>query len=214
MNDKIYLHTINNGYSDFYKPKRQKYVLESILKSGKVLSRRKQGYKDGEINTNFAGMDYISLSDYEKRFVCNKEKNYYNSYYAYVRRGLSLSFPQESLKVIEPTIIGICNKNSMGFVYMRELGLCETERFTDLPDEVQAKDEISLDSLNGITFPTREYMCSRLFTGKKKMLELMREEIDSIKELLDKYNYNVDVYDIDTLELINRDNMESLALRK
>ena len=214
MNDKIYLHTISNGTSDYYKPKRQKFILESILKDGYVLSRRKQGYKDGEILTNFAGMDYISLSDYEKRFISNKEKSHYNSFYAYVRNGLSLSFPQESIKVIEPTIIGVCTNNRDDYYYMRELGLSKTERFTDLPDEVQVKDKLSLETLNGITFPTQEYMYSRLFTGRKKMIALMKEELECIKELLDKYNYNVDIYDVDTLEKITDDNIESLALRK
>ena len=67
MNEKIFLHTINNDMSDFYRPKKQKETLEKILSSGKILSRRKLGYPE-ESFTNFSGMDYISLSDYEKRF--------------------------------------------------------------------------------------------------------------------------------------------------
>lgn len=213
MNEKIYLHTINNGFSDYYKPKRQKEILESILRDKAVLSRRKQG---GRFVTpsNFAGLDYISLTDYEKRFVCNKEQDYYNSYYGYVRHGLSISFPHEKLEVIEPEIISICSNNKYGYQMMCDLGLSEHQRYTDLPDEVQIKDSIDVNKMNGILFPTQNFMYSRAFTSKRKMIELMKKELEDIHNLLDKYNHNVGIYDVDTLEEINDSNILTLSSHK
>ena len=211
MNDKIYLHTINNMFSDYYIPKRQKAVLESILKSGEVLSRRLQG-NNSEI-TNFSGLDYISLSDYEKRYVSNKEESHYNSYYAYVKCGLSLCFPHDKLKVIEPTIIGVCSKNRRDYEIMRDLGMCEDERFTDLPDEVQVKDRISLDIMNGILFPVDNFLNSKILVKRSKMIELMKTEVETIKNMLDHYGYNVDLYDTDSLTPINEESIKSLVLK-
>lgn len=213
MNEKIYLHTINNGYKDYYDAKKQRSVLEAILKSDAILSRRNQGLTD-ESNTNFSGLDYISLSDYEKRFVCNKEKEFYNSFYAYVRRGLSLAFPQESIKVIEPTILPILSKNIRDFEYMRLYGLDKTERFTDLPDEVQVKDKLTLKDLNGVLFPCDNYMHSKLFTRKEKMIKLLLEEVKIVKEILEKYNKEVNIYDVDSLLEVNEDNIENIVLKK
>ena len=210
MNEKIFLHTINNDMSDFYRPKKQKETLEKILSSGKILSRRNLGYPE-ESFTNFSGMDYISLSDYEKRFVSNKGARHYNSYYAYVRQGLSISFPQESLKVIEPTIIAISSRDSNGYRRMYELGLREDERFTDLPDEVQVRDSIDVSKSNGIIFPTKEFMYSRPLTTRRKMIELMKVELDTIRTMLDKYNYDLSIYDVDTLEELNDDNILTLS---
>lgn len=206
MNEKIYLHTINNLYSDYYNPKRQKATLESILKSREVLSRRLQGnFSDF---TNFAGLDYISLSDYEKRFVSNKEESHYNSYYSYVLKGLSLAFPHDSIKVIEPTIIGVCSRNRRDFEIMRNLGLIEDERFTDLPDEVQVKDRLSLENMNGLLFPVDNYLVHKVFTKKSKMIELMKQELSDIKHMLEDYGYNIDIYDASTLQLLDEEGIE------
>ena len=201
----------NNSYSDYYKSQRQKLILEYILRCGEVRSRRLQGNLD--TNTNFCGLDYISLIDYEKRFVSNKEREHYNSYYSYARNGLSITFPQDKIKVIEPTIIGICSDNRRGYETMKYLGMCEDERFTDLPDEVQVKDRISLEHMNGILFPTENFLVSRLFIKRKKMIELLKKELDIIKELTIKYGYNVDIYDVETLMPLNEEEIYKLSLK-
>ncbi len=213
MNEKIYLHTINNGRKDYYDSKKQLSTLESILRSKSVLSRRLQGYDENSY-TNFSGLDYISLSDYEKRFVSNKQKEYYNSFYAYVRRGLSLSFPNNTIDVIKPEIIAICSRSISDYEKMRYLGLSDTKRYTDLPDEVQVKDKIELDNLNGIIFPVDNFMHSKILTKKSKMIKLLKEELIIIKDLLDKYNYNVNIYDVDTLEELNEKNIDNIVLKK
>ena len=213
MNENIYLHTINNGRKDYYDKNRQRYILECILNTGAVLSRRQQGNME-DLTTNFSGLDYISLSNYEKRFICNKQRKYYNSFYAYVRRGLSLSFPQDKIDVIEPEIIYICSDNSKGYETMRYLGLSETKRYTDLPDEVQVKDKLALDNFNGITFPTDNFMHSKIFTKKSTMIKLLKEEIEYINSLTKMYGYDVNIYDIDTLIELNEEGIEELVLKR
>lgn len=213
MNENIYLHTINNGRKDYYDSRHQLEVLKSILKDGAVLSRRLQGYTS-DMLTNFSGLDYISLSDYEKREVCNKQKEYYNSFYAYVRRGLSLSFPQDKVKVIEPELIRICSRSISDFETMRYLGLSEDKRFTDLPDEVQVKDKLSLENFNGLIFPTDNFMHSKVLTKKSKMIKLLKEELKVIREILNEYNYNVNIYDVDTLKELNEESLENIALKR
>lgn len=211
MNEKMYLHTINNLYSDYYIPKRQKAILESILKSGYVLSRRLQGnFSDV---TNFAGLDYISLTNYEKRYISNKEESHYNSYYSYVKSGLSLCFPHESIEVIEPTIIGVCSRNRRGFEIMRELGMCDDERFTDLPDEVQVKDRIPLDKMNGILFPVDNYLNSKIFTKREKMIDNMKRELEEIRNMLAAYHCDVSIHDADTLVELTDSTISKLVLK-
>ena len=213
MNEKIYLHTINNGFKDYYDPKKQKVILESILRDKEILSKRKQGFNERNTPLNFCGLDYISLSDYEKRFVSNKEKAYYNCYYAYSRAGLSLTFPQEKIKVIEPTILPVCNRNFRDFDLMKYYGMCISERYTDLPDEVQVKDSISLEHVNGLLFPTDNFMKSKIFARKEKMIILLKKELEILNKMLKDYNYDISIYDVDTLLELNDDNINKLTLK-
>ena len=84
-------------------------------------------------------------------------------------------------------------------------------RFTDLPDEVQVRDSIDVSKSNGIIFPTKEFMYSRPLTTRRKMIELMKVELDTIRTMLDKYNYDLSIYDVDTLEELNDDNILTLS---
>ena len=193
MNEKIYLHTINNGCRSIYTSKKQLEVFKQILESGELRSLRLQGK---EMHPTFSGLDYISLSDYEKRDICNKEQAGYNTFNGYARDGISFAFPHENLDVIEPEL-------------MTKLGLSEEGRYSDLPDEVQVKDRVSLDKMSGITFPVESYLDTVFFRRKKVKLELIKQEINIIKELLDKYNYNdINLYNIDDLQEINDDYLE------
>lgn len=210
MNEKIYLHTINNGSDGIYNSKRQLSVLTSILKDNMIKSLRLQGR---EAHPSFSGLDYISFSDYEKREVYNKEMKYYNGFQGYCRDGLSITFPHEKLKVIEPTIVEICSKDIYGYEKMFELGFSEDERYSDLPDEVQVKDFVKLDDMNGILFPTESFIDTKFFRTKKKKIELLKREISVIKELLYKYNHSdINIYDIDSLNEVNDEFIESKIL--
>lgn len=211
MDERIYIHTINNKYSDYYKPERQKTYLEDDLKHGELRSRRLRG--DLRDNTNFSGLDYISLSDYELRFSSNEGRRHYNSFYGYASSGISLAFPKDKIEVIKPTIISICSDNRRGFEAMRTLGMCEDERFSDLPDEVQVKNRLSLEHMNGILFPTENFLVSKVFTKRIKMIELLKKEIEEIRELLIKYGYDVNLYDVDTLNELNEEEIYKLSLK-
>ncbi len=206
MNDKIYLHTINNGYRGVYTSNKQLDVFEQILKSGELQSLRIQGKP---MHATFSGLDYISLADYEKRFVSNKEMDHYNTFNSYTRDGISFVFPHENIEVIEPTIIGICGLSREGYDLMYQLGLSENERYSDLPDEVQVKDRLSLEKMSALTFPVESFLDSKFFRRKSKKLELIKREIEIIKELLYKYNYSdIGIYDIDSLGIITDDYLE------
>ena len=80
-------------------------------------------------------------------------------------------------------------------------------------NEVQVKDRISLEHMNGILFPTENFLVSRLFIKRKKMIELLKKELDIIKELTIKYGYNVDIYDVETLMPLNEEEIYKLSLK-
>ena len=95
---------------------------------------------------------------------------------------------------------------------MRTLGMCEDERFSDLPDEVQVKNRLSLEHMNGILFPTENFLVSKVFTKRIKMIELLKKEIEEIRELI-KYGYDVNLYDVDTLNELNEEEIYKLSLK-
>jgi len=65
MEERVYMHTVNNRY---FNSRRDIKVLSSILDSNAILSLRRQGKSH---SSSFAGLDYISLCDYEKRKITN-----------------------------------------------------------------------------------------------------------------------------------------------
>ena len=212
MNEKVYMHGINNyGFRD-YNPKVQLKVLAKILKSGALLSVRNQGIS---YSTNFSGFDYISLCDYEKRncFIegVPSDIGKYNSYYQYIVHNLSLSFSKDKLDVINPILIDYIGNSDRPYVKMKVYGLKE-ERYSDLADEVQVKDRVPLEYLEQITFPTiaffRDSMC---FTPSSR-IKALTKEIKKIEDILKEYYYNVPIYDIETKQLMNEENIEKLVL--
>lgn len=205
MTDKIYLHAINS--SSVYNSYDTLEKLSKILASGALLSPRLQGKKI--VNYSFAGDDYISLCDYEKRFFVQTEDNFYNAYYGYILNSLSLMFYKDSIKAVEPTIVGISNRNWSGYLKMQKLGNSEGTRYSDMPDEVQVKDCIALNKLVGVTFPTR-LLRHGIFRCKNSA-NTIRKEILLIRKCLDYYGYSVPIYDIETLyEMECEENIEKI----
>ena len=96
---------------------------------------------------------------------------------------------------------------------MHELGLCEDERFSDLPDEVQVKDRISLDKMHGMLFPVDNFLVSKVFVKRSKMIEAMKIELETIRNMLNHYGYNVDLYDTSTLTPLNDETIKELTLK-
>ena len=192
MRKDIYLHALHASSIE-YSSKKTLELLEKILKSGAILSSRLSGQK---CNNNFSGRDYISLCDYERKNRGKGFRKTYNAYYQYAVFDPSIMLPKDEIEVIEPIILEkmiVLYSNYRS--YMRELGLCE-ERYTDLVDEVQVKDRISMDKLCGFTIPTYEFL--RRFKSVEHDAKITYEEILKYKELFDKYGFDIPFYDINT----------------
>lgn len=180
---KYYAHSFNKTdnlmLSDITK-------LEDILKNGALLSRRKLGLS--EEDALFNGMDYISLCDLEK----NHPKN--SAYNLYVKRGLSLLFDKE-LKVIEPDYIYV-DYNTLGSIDMiHYYGI--KGRYSDLIDEVQVKDEVSLNYLRGImlSLSRMQYYYSE---------EYIYEYLKVVSYLLDKYHLDIPIINLDNEKVLKK----------
>ena len=207
MNEKVYMHAIRCHDNSF---NEQVSVFEKILSSGELLSHRL--LKDN-ISYGYNGYDYISLCDYERKNYYPSDSLHYNSFNAYVRYGLSLAFDKEKVEAIKPKIILDAKYNKEGCKHMKELGL-SNERYTDYFDEVQVKDRLSLDGLEYVTFPTRSYIKKLLYLTKIHKIDLLINERNKVKKLLELYNHNVDIYDIDSKLLLDDDVVEKLVYKK
>lgn len=227
MNEKIYVHAI--GSAPWYDSTEQLRLLNSICKSGHLLSLRRQNRVSHD---NFSGLDYISLCDFEKRFEYNdvieppispdsslnflskitcgniNVPNKYNSYNHYIKFALSFSFPKDSVNIITPKLVRICSKSARGYNLMKSCGESEEERYSDYPDEVQVKDSLSLNKINGILFPTKEYIDSLSFFEKRDRKRSLLYELRYIREILDLHNYNVSIYDNFTLDELDEEAVE------
>ena len=201
MDKEIYLHGIYS-LSDYYDSKMTLKILKKILESNAILSARLQ--KKFFHIVLFNGIDYISLCDYEKSEKYRLIET--NSYETYIRYSLSLIFPKDKIPVIEPEIIDAV----YDYETIREYGLSEDKRYSDLPDEVQVKDKISLDLMTGITLPVSKM--KNIFLNEAKTTNMVLREIDKIRTLLDKYNHLVPLYDIDTFESLEKEeNVKTLV---
>lgn len=203
MDKEIYLHGIY-AKSELYDSKPTIRVLKQILKDNALLSAKLQ-HKIGP-SILFNGMDYISLCDYQKRF--DKINTMDNAYEAYIKYSLSLIFPKDKVDVIIPQIIDIKYTDNY-YGKMKELGLSTNERYSDMPDEVQVKDRLSLDLMSGITLPISKM--KNCFLNEEKTTYMVLKEIDKINELLYKYNHMVPLYDIDSFETLEESNVKRLV---
>ena len=181
--NEYYAHTIR--LSNFNKIDLER--IEKILKKGYILSRRKLlllGEDEIDIReetSTFNGMDYISLCDLKK------EHHDYSAYNMYTKNGLSLLLSRD-IPVIMPNLVEKSNRLDSIF-NMHKLGKGEN-RYSDLEDEVQVKDSISLEYLKGLCFSI------------KKLLSFCDEDylyyyIEVLNFLLYKYHYPVPIYNID-----------------
>ncbi len=211
MNKDVYMHSINHNY---FNSKRDIQKLSYILRRGYLLSLARQGK---QISSGFAGLDYISLCDYSKRNITNNGLSYYNAYYQYIRHGISLCFDKniidQKYNVIVPNLIDAPKKNKI-YYCMNVLGN-EEERYSDLPDEVQIKDFISLRDLSYITYPCEEFFYSKLFIRQESKRKKLKEELNNLREILLSHDLNLRIYDIDSETLLDEEGIEKvLSLRK
>ena len=210
MNEDICLHAINSYYEVYYQ-KRNFDKLKCILQSNELLSRRLLGLPS---SSGFNGLDYISLCDYQKRNIHPFSHPHYTSYDAYIRESISIMFPKDKLPIINPYIIDIIKKNKKGYERMATLGLNEFIRYSDLPDEVQVKDRISLDLMYGITIPIKKL--ENIFLSTEKNTQRIIAYLNELRKLLTTYDHLVPIYDIDTMsELTDETSIKKvLTLKK
>ena len=176
-----YAHTIST-YNDFFLSDLEK--LENIIKSGYVLSRRRLGLNSRD--ALFNGMDYISLCDLSKEHLA------YSSYNLYTKRGLSLLFDKK-IDVIVPQYV-VINKRSLNDIdKMHELGL--SGRFSDFMDEVQVKDELSLDFMRALSL-SYDAIC------ESHSEEYIKKYLLAVKEILLDYNYHVPIINLDNAKIL------------
>ena len=204
MNKKVYLHCLVSSRIG-YNSKSSLKKLDEILKSGALESAKQRGVSC----YNFCGNDYISLVDYEKRF--NTKQNDYNGYNQYVKFDASIIFPKGKFDVVEPIILEHKLDKYQNYIsLMQVLGEDKENRYSDLIDEVQVKDSLSLSYMNGIALPSLELL--NFWKSDKENIKKLKQEVLKYKELLDKYGYSVGFYDSDTLLDLEKDeNIEDLV---
>ncbi len=194
MDKDICLHAIY-AESELYNSKVTLRILKQILESKALLSARLRNDMNGRIFYN--GLDYISLCDYAKKDI-NFDQSAYDNYICY---SLSLMFPKEALPIINPIIIPFNGVDEAYFSRMEELGLSKTDRYSDMPDEVQVKDSIPLKLMTGITLPVKRM--SDIILPEAITCSIVYKQINKINELLTQYGYQLPIYDIDTFELLH-----------
>ena len=205
MNKSICLHAID-AFHNRYNSRETLSILKHILNDDALLSARLQNKKYGH---GFNGIDYISLCDYEKRKFYHEGYPEYTAFRGYIMESLSIVFPKDKLPIITPQIIDICTKRREGITLMTMLGLSEDERYSDMYDEVQVKDKISLELMSGITLPIHKMR--KPFQNEQKTIDLVLKEVEKICNLLALYGYEVPIYDINTFySLKSSDNVKRL----
>ena len=95
---------------------------------------------------------------------------------------------------------------------MRILGNHPTKRFSDLPDEVQVKDRISLDILKGIIIPFMFISYNQ--NTNKHYNDLAINFLKKLKELLISYKRDIHIYDLDTKSILQTEDDIKLILKK
>lgn len=210
MDRNIYLHAINSVPDDFYHPDETNQKLFQILKRRALLSAKLQRRRS---TGGFNGRDYVSLCDYDKRNDYKRFMGKYNAYHSYIRYSLSLAFPKNKLSVIKPKVLdGIYIRDLKGYEEMEKLGKSKIRRCTDMPDEVQVKDKVTLDNLCATTFPLHLLKdCSN--SSLDEQASIIMFEIEEIDKLLSRFGYDVPIYDIDTFEELTSTSTIKMILR-
>jgi hypothetical protein len=170
--------------------------LEGILKTGAILTRHARNM----IGFGFNGTKYISLSDYDKRFnnIYKNDPEFcdYTAYEMYSTKAISILIDKDKVKAIKPTLVQPLDLSLVSI--LRMFGAAYdiiSKRMSDLPDEVQVFGNVYNDAFNGITIPVRGIY--KEFDYRKLVLVYVK-----IRDLLEKYKYHMNIYDVESLEEI------------
>lgn len=207
-----YLHAIDCNTGKEFNYDKSLVVLEKILSSDSILSRRNLG--DVDITKGgWNGIDHISLCDYSKKdlppYENNKFYKGYTAYEVYIARSLSLILNKKNIEVVEPILMPPAVFDWNALEEMRYLGNHSIKRFSDMPDEVQVKDKISLDNLIGLTIPI-----SYIIDKNDNDINSLKSYLYKVKDLLEKYNKKTSIYDLSTSIELNNEYDIDMVLKK
>ncbi len=181
---------------DYYDTDKTLEKLEKIIQDGYLYSRRLQKDLD-RTKGGFQGLDYISFCDNEKKNARPYQgRGFYKGYTAYqcyIAKSLSLGFKKEHLKIIIPTLIAPTIFDWDSLETMRILGL-EKKRYSDMPDEVQIKNKVSLKNLVCLTLPIH-----LMQNNKRGLIYTENQVLDhlaTINSILTEHELNVPIYDL------------------
>lgn len=213
--DNYYLHGINVVFEPKKDIEKTLMIFEKILQKQYVLSRRLQN----DLNTKkggWNGLDYISLCDYQNRNASPYENNPfyigYTAYKSFICNSLTLIFEKKGLTVVKPELVAPSIFSWDTLEEMRILGNHPTKRYSDLPDEVQIKDKISLENLKGIIIPLTS-MSHNQYTAERYD-DLVINFFSELKKILINYNQNISIYDLNTKDVLQTEDDVKLILKK
>ena len=192
--NNYYLHAINSNSNDNFDEKTILKRLTEVLKSKKILSRRKM--IDMPPNKGgWNGLDYISICDYSKKnnppFENLDHYKGYTAYELFVKNSIAFILKKDSINGIVPNLMPPAVFDHALLAEMCVLGNHPTERYSDLPDEIQVRDEISLDHMVGMAVPIEKMM---EIMNTKDIIEFLKK----VKKLLIKYHRPTAFYDLKT----------------
>lgn len=201
-------------FDKYYNHDESLKILENILKSGYLLSRRQLCLEDKPIN--FSGNDYISFCDRKLRYAKPYQNigllEKYTSYETHINSSLSLGFDRKGLEIIDTKLVQPIVLQTRQDRVIKKYGLSEEVRYSDMPDEVQIKDRVSLGNLRCLTLPVN------LMTNKHSDIIYDCGDVcrcvDEINELMSDYNYSVPIYDIGSKELLNSEEQVKKVIKK
>ncbi len=224
--NSYYLYAFANQNSKPYDGDSTIKVLKEILESGKIKSRRLRGDTD-TTKGGFNGIDYISLCDFRRRnnkpYENDPYLKGYNSYECFIKESPSFILKKNKIAAIKPILVEPVIFDFSSRYRMCKLGNATYGRFSDLPDEVQVKNEISLDRCVGLTIPIEymikdhkeEWFCDKKNEGKyithPYSLEELIAYVKELKKLLETYNVGSKVYDLESqIELDSEDTTQKV----
>lgn len=212
--ENYYLHAIACNDGKPFNDENALIKMEQILKSNNILSRRLQGDVDTS-RGGWNGLDYISLCDYSRRNAKPyKNKAFYKGYTAfasYISSSVSLVLNKEGLEVVKTELLPPAVFDWDSLEEMRYLGNHPTKRFSDMPDEVQVMDSISLSRIEGITIPLA-YMINDRY-GEVHSREMIVSFLKDLKSILKSYDKSIPFYDLSSSILLEEDSDVDLALK-
>ena len=97
------------------------------------------------------------------------------------------------------------------YIKMKELGLSKGKRFSDMPDEVQVKDRVPLEYMSGLTYPV--HMVRENDENSIKKIARIMDDLDILNYALSTYGYDVPIYDVDTLAVLDSSREVEYVLR-